>query len=483
MTFVMSPTFAAGQALWFLNNYPSTMQKVSFFLLVAVLGALAFSRTAPVADAEANYREYCASCHGEQLQTFIDRQWIYGNSWNEVFKAIKDGYPDDGMPAYDTAFTDKEIRELTDYILTGIETMTAEDFAEKPDFSGVIRSDALDFRLDTVTGGLGVPWGLAFLPGGDILITERSGAFHRFSEREGLRPISGAPEVRDRGQGGLLDVEVHPDFENNQYIYLSYSKPVGGKQTTAVLRARLVDDRLTEQQVILEAEPALDTRHHYGSRLEFDKDGYLYLSVGDRGRRDDNPQSLGNHCGKIHRLHDDGRIPADNPFVDTPGAIPSIFSYGHRNPQGLARHPETGALWSNEHGPRGGDEVNRIEGGRNYGWPVISYGINYNGTKFTDLTAKEGMEQPEWYWVPSIGVCGMTFVSGDRYPAWKGDLLSGSLRYQYLSRLKMDGDRIVGEERLLKNIGRLRDVKMGLDGYIYLTVEDPGYVLRLVPVE
>jgi len=462
------------------------MQKPLFYLALAGLGVLAFSSfyaSFSATDAEANYREYCASCHGEQLKSFIDREWVYGRSWNEVFQAIKFGYPDDGMPAYDTAFTDKELGELTDYILTGIENVTAEDFEEKPDFSGVIRSEALDFRLDTVVGGLGIPWGLAFLPGGDILITERSGSLHRYSEKTGLRAIGGLPEVRDRGQGGLLDVEVHPDFEHNQYIYFAYSKPVGGKQTTAVVRARLVDDRLTGQHTILEAKPALGTRHHYGSRLEFDEEGYLFLSVGDRGRRDDNPQSLDNHCGKIHRLHDDGRIPADNPFVETPGAVPSIYSYGHRNPQGLTRHPVTGAIWSNEHGPRGGDEINHIEKGRNYGWPVISYGINYNGTKFTDLTAAEGMEQPEWYWVPSIGVCGMTFVSGDRYPAWEGDLLSGSLRYQYLSRLSMKEGEVVGEERLLKNIGRLRDVKMGRDGYIYLAVEDPGYVLRLVPAE
>lgn len=453
-------------------------------IALSMLGAVAFVSTPPsgdYTDPEANYQEYCASCHGDNLRTFIDRQWIYGNSWNEVFRGIKYGYPDDGMSAYDTTFTDTEISELTDYILRGIETMTSEDFEERPDFSGVIRSEALNFRLDTVVGGLGIPWGLAFLPDGDLLITERSGAFHRFREGEPLHEISGAPAVRARGQGGLLDVEVHPDFEDNQYIYLSYSKPVGNDQTTAVIRARLENDRLQDQQVIFEAKPALGTRHHYGSRLEFDRDGYLYLSVGDRGRRDQNPQSLDNHCGKIHRIHPDGSIPKDNPFVDTPGAVPTIYSYGHRNPQGLTLHPETGLIWSNEHGPRGGDEVNIIQKGNNYGWPVISYGINYNGTKFTDLTHKEGMEQPEWYWVPAIGVCGMTFVSGDRYPAWEGDLLSGSLAFEYLSRLKMEGDKVIGEEKLLKNIGRLRDVKMGNDGYIYITVENPGYVLRLMP--
>lgn len=450
--------------------------------MISLLGIGAFCTTS-TSDAAANYQEYCASCHGEKLASFVDRQWLYGNSWNEVFTAIKVGYPDDGMPAYDTTFTDKQINDLVDYILNGIENLTQEEFEEAPKWTGTIQSEELTFRLDTVASGLGIPWGVAFLPDGDLLVTERSGKFHRVNAQGKKQSIRGVPKVLDRGQGGLLDVEVHPDFADNQYIYLSYSKPDGDRATTAVMRARLDNNQLTEQQIIFEAKPYLGTRHHYGSRLEFDREGYLYLSVGDRGRRDQNPQSLDNHCGKIHRIYDDGRIPEDNPFVDTPGAIPSIYSYGHRNPQGVAIHPETGEIWDNEHGPRGGDEVNRIQKGHNYGWPVISYGINYNGTKFTDLTEKEGMEQPEHYWVPSIGVCGMTFVSGDRYPNWKGDILNGSLRFQYISRLKMEDGKIVGEEKLLKNIGRLRDVKMGNDGFIYFTVEDPGLVLRIVPVE
>jgi len=432
-------------------------------------------------DAEANYQEYCASCHGDNLKSFIDRKWIYGNSWNEVFRGIKYGYPDDGMSAYDTTFTEEEIADLTDYILTGLENFTSESFEERPDFSGIIESEEMNFRLEPVVEGMGIPWGLAFLPGGDMLITERSGKLFLYREGEKLREISGVPEVRDRGQGGLLDVEVHPAFEDNGFIYFSFSKRENDRQTTAVMRATLQGNQLKDQQLILEAAPYLSTRHHFGSRLEFDKDGYLFLSVGDRGRRDQNPQSLDNHCGKIHRIHDDGSIPEDNPFVDTPGAVKSIYSYGHRNPQGVAMHPETGLIWANEHGPRGGDEVNIIRKGANYGWPVISYGINYNGTRFTELTEKEGMEQPELYWVPSIGVCGMTFVSGDRYPAWKNDLLCGSLSFKYLARLKMDGEEIVGEEKLLKNIGRLRDVKMGRDGYIYIAVEDPGRIYRVVP--
>ncbi|GJM35458.1 MAG: hypothetical protein DHS20C18_44590 [Saprospiraceae bacterium] len=432
-------------------------------------------------NAAANYKEYCAGCHGAQLKSFVDRKWLYGNSWNEVFKAIKYGYPDDGMPAYDTTFTDHEIDNLVDFILGGIEKLTSDDFEEKPDWIGFVESEELDFRLDTVVNGLGVPWGLAFLPDGDMLIAERSGKFSRYREGEALHPIKGVPEVLAKGQGGLMDVEVHPNFANNQWIYLSYSKPQGGNATTAIMRARLQGDELVDQKVIFEAQPYESTRHHYGSRLEFDKKGKLYFSVGDRGQRDRNPQKLDNHCGKIHRINEDGSIPKDNPFVNVRGAKSSIYSYGHRNPQGVAMHPQTGEIWETEHGPRGGDEVNIINKGQNYGWPVISYGINYNGTTFTDLTEKKGMEQPEYYWVPSIGACGLTFVNSDKYPNWNGDLLAGSLRFQYLARLKIEDNKVVGEEKLLKKIGRLRDVKMGNDGYIYFSVEDPGRVFRIVP--
>ena len=464
------------------------MKKLLLGGLVILLaaGIVAFTLRQSQSDfnnAEADYAEYCASCHGAKLKSFVDRKWIYGNSWNEVFTSIKSGYLNDGMPAYDTTFTDAEIADLVNYILSGIEDLERDFFRKKSDFKGVVKSEQLDFRLELVVDDLGIPWGLTFLPNGDMLITERSGNLHRYRSGEPLHSVSGVPEVVAKGQGGLLDVEVHPDFAENQWIYLSYSKPVSGKQTTAVVRARLENDRLTDQKEILEAKPYLGTRHHYGSRLEFDTSGYLFISVGDRGKRNDNPQSLSNHCGKIHRVHDDGTIPADNPFVDTPDAVQSIYSYGHRNPQGVTLHPETGQIWEHEHGPRGGDEVNLIRKGRNYGWPVISYGINYNGTKFTDLTEKEGMEQPELYWVPSIGACGLTFVTGDRYPAWKGDLLAGSLSFQYIARLKIENGKIVGEEKLLPKIGRLRDIKMGNDGYIYFTAEEPGRVYRIVPVE
>jgi glucose/arabinose dehydrogenase len=337
--------------------------------------------------------------------------------------------------------------------------------------------------LDTVATGLHIPWGLAFLPDGDVIITDRKGPVYRQRKGEEKKEIKGTPEVKFTGQGGMMDVELHPDFANNQVIYLSYSKPKGEEEsTTAVMMARLVNDELVDQKIILEALPYYSTGYHYGSRLEFDDQGYLFISIGDRGKRDIMPQDLAFPGGKIHRINADGSIPKDNPFVNTPGALPSIWSYGHRNPQGLIYDKENGILWETEHAPRGGDELNIITKGTNYGWPLISYGIEYSGGRFTDLTEQEGMEQPIFYYLPSTGTCGLTLVTSDRYPKWKGDLLAGSLRFQYVSRLKMENNQVVGEERLLDNIGRLRTVNEGPDGYIYISVEDPGYVFRLVPM-
>ena len=464
------------------------MKKALLFIIPIAIIGLAFvvrkSDSLKFRNASANYKEYCASCHGEKLASFVNRKWIYGNSWNEVYKAIKVGYPDDGMPAYDTTFTDKEISDLVDYILTGIENVVIEDFdQDSEDWSGVVESEVQNFRLDTVVTGLKIPWGIGFLPNGDLLITERSGAFYRYGKDKKLRAIKGAPKVLAKGQGGLLDVEIHPEFEKNNWIYLSYSKPDadGTKATTAIYRAVLEGDQLKEGKDIFVAEPYLPTRHHYGSRIEFDSAGYIFFSVGDRGRRDQNPQYLSNHCGKIHRIKDDGSIPEDNPFVNQRKAKPSIYSYGHRNPQGVAIDRGTGQLWAHEHGPRGGDEINRIEPSKNYGWPIISYGINYNGTKFTDLTQQEGMEQPKYYWVPSIGACGMTFVNSEIYPSWKGNLLAGSLRFHYIERVVIENDEVVGTEKLLKNVGRMRDIKMSNDGYIYFAVENPGMIIRILP--
>jgi len=355
------------------------------------------------------------------------------------------------------------------------------------------RSAYHDFRLEVVADGLEVPWSMAFLPGGDMLITERPGRLRIV--RDGVllpTPVAGVPDVFARGQGGLLDVVPHPDFASNRLIYLSYSKPVeaGAQSTTAVVRGRFENDRLSNVEEIFEA----DTRGngHYGSRLAFDADGYLFVTVGERqaaarGDLEAHPaQDRSNHHGTINRLHDDGRVPEDNPFVGQPDIEPSIWSWGHRNPQGLAIHPETGDLWSTEHGPQGGDELNLIQKGANYGWPVIGYGVNYrSGTAIHEGTMREGMQSPPHFWVPSIATSGLMVYTGDRFPEWRGNIFAGGLAGEQIARLTLDGRRIVAEETLMLGFGRVRDVRQGPDGYIYVAIEDrggaPTAVYRMVP--
>ncbi len=337
---------------------------------------------------------------------------------------------------------------------------------------------------------MNVPWGMAFLPGNEMLITDRNGKFYHAKKDGSLTLIKGTPEVVSAGQGGLLDVILDPEYGKNKMIYLSYSK--GGKQdgkdvaTTAIMKARYENGILTGQKDIFIAEPYSSARQHFGSRMQFGRDGYLYFSVGERGNEKQNPQEIkGNDLGKIHRIKADGSIPADNPFVNTAGAEASIFSYGHRNPQGMTIHPQTGKIWATEHGPRGGDELNIITPGLNYGWPAITYGINYNGKLMAADTrvARQGMEQPFHQWTPSIGPSGLAFVTSDKYKGWEGNLVSGSLRFQYLNRSELVNNKIEKEEIMFKNIGRVRDVIMGPDGYLYIAVESPGIIYRLTPVQ
>lgn len=434
---------------------------------------------------DSNYTMYCGGCHGEKMDAFVDRNWKHGNTKEDLFKAIKQGYPDEGMPSFDTAFSDDEIYALVNYIQTGIQNVNQYKFQDAP-ISNIFETEAGTIRLDTVLSGLDVPWGMAFLPGGEMLVTERGGTLYRV--KDGNKTIiNGVPEVLAEGQGGLLDVALHPDFINNKVIYLSYS--LSKKEdndvlsTTAVTRAVLDGNMISDKKIIFEALPYSKTRHHYGSRLQFDKEGYLYISIGDRGNEKENPQSLERFPGKVHRIQDDGAIPKDNPFTSISGAVASIYTFGHRNIQGMTIHPETGHIWTNEHGPRGGDEINILRKASNYGWPVITYGINYNGTIITSISEKEGLEQPLIYWLPSIAPSGFAFVSGDKYPGWEGDALVGSLRFKYLNRCKISEGKISHQEMLFKNIGRVRDVRLAPDGYIYMAVEQPGIIFKVVPVK
>ncbi len=343
-------------------------------------------------------------------------------------------------------------------------------------------SEEHDFRVTTVATGLENPWGITFLPNGRMLVTERAGRLQVVSHDGSKQIVSGTPEVRARGQGGMLDVEIHPNFAQNQMVYLTWSKAVGEGTTTALGRGRLEGTSLTGFEEIFVASAATTTGAHFGSRIVFDGQGQLFIGIGDRGIMQA-AQDPTNHQGTIIRLHDDGRVPADNPFVGRDGFLPEIYAYGVRSPQGMALHPETGALWENEHGPRGGDEVNLIEAGRNYGWPAITFGINYNGNIISDDTARAGMEQPLLHWTPSIAVSGMTFYTGERFPNWRGNIFVGALAGQHIRRLVVDGTRITHQEVMLNDLrARVRQIKEGPDGYLYLlTDEGNGSVLRMEP--
>jgi glucose/arabinose dehydrogenase len=292
--------------------------------------------------------------------------------------------------------------------------------------------------------------------------------------------ISGVPEVYANGQGGLFEIELHPRYEENGWLYISYAAPGNGGGNTAIMRARLEGFDLVEKEVIFQAEPFLSGGNHFGGRMQFDREGYLYFSVGERGRQE-NAQTLQNHSGKILRIEDDGATPSDNPFLGDNGAKPEIFTYGNRNPQGMVIHPATGEIWTHEHGPMGGDEINIIKPGTNYGWPEATYGKNYNGTTITEFTSKPGMADPLHYWVPSIAPCGMSFVNSDKYPEWNGNLLVGSLKFRYVARLELDGEKVVHEEKILENLGRIRAITQGPDGLIYVSTEGPGMVVRISP--
>lgn len=337
------------------------------------------------------------------------------------------------------------------------------------------------FVVDTLTSALRNPWGMAWLPDGRMLITERAGEI-RIIENGILSEtrISGLPEVYARGQGGLMDIKLHPDYDQNGWIYISYSSPNPNGQggNTAIMRGRIRGNEWVDAEKLYQAEPYTTASVHFGSRIVFDDQGFIFFTIGDRGAMQ-NAQDLSFPTGKVHRLHDDGRVPADNPFVNQTGAIPSIWSYGHRNPQGLVRDSNTGKIWAHEHGPRGGDELNLVKKGLNYGWPVISYGINYDGTILTELTAKEGMEQPVHQWTPSIAPCGMAIYTGDAFPQWKGNLFVGALAFRYVARVKIEGDKFVEEEKLLDKVARVRAVEQGPDGFLYVATEGPGMIMRL----
>ena len=444
----------------------------------------------PKRDVTKIYAELCASCHGPtmagaQAPSMLDDTWTHGGDDASITTSIKEGRLAQGMPAWKATLSDQDIRALVIFIRENAAKAKREKttFA-KPAAETNVQSEKHAFKLQTVVEGVKSPWSISFLPDGRMLVTEKTGQL-RIVEKGTLAaaPVGGVPAVWSKGQGGLLDVAVHPDYAKNGWIYLSYSDPgADDSAMTAIVRGKLRDGQLVDQETLFKAPAELyrTGNVHFGSRFVFDGKGHVFFSIGERGRGVD-AQDLSRPNGKVHRINEDGSIPKDNPFVGQANALPTIWSYGNRNPQGLAQHPVTGDLWEVEHGPRGGDELNRILGGKNYGWPTITYGMNYDGTPMTDKTAQEGMEQPVTYWVPSIAVCAIDFYRGSAFPQWKDNLLVSSLAAQELRRLVIENNKVTHQETLFQGVGRLRDVVVGPDGYVYIAFNEPDRIARLVP--
>ncbi len=348
----------------------------------------------------------------------------------------------------------------------------------------IFETEQADFTLVTIAEGLEHPWSLAALPDGDFLVSERSGQL-RYVEEGDLRPtpVTGLPDILVDNQGGLLGLALHPEFETNRWVYFAFAEGTSSANHTALGRGRLSEDgsALEDVEILFRANIDKARGYHFGGRIAFLPDGTLILTLGDGGLYRDEAQNLANHLGTIIRLNDDGSVPFDNPYASARGAQPEIYSWGHRNVQGIALNPQTGSVWVNEHGPRGGDEINILESGRNYGWPAISYGINYDGTPVSDSTHADDMEQPVWFWDPSIAPAGMAFYEGEEFPDWQGDLLIGALAGEHLVRLEVEGDRIISTEEMLTGLGeRIREVIVAPDGHVYLLTDSrEGRMLRL----
>ena len=437
------------------------------------------------------YQKACAQCHGTELQggqsqSLKDAVWQFGSKRSHIFRNIKYGISDFAMPAFEEALTDDDINRVLDFVFESEKTSGSE---RPPTPSKVFTLD-YELQIDVIADNLDIPWAIDFLDKEHALITERPGKVRLLDHGQmHPQPIKGIPAVLHEGQGGLLDVSVDPNYAESGWIYLSYSHELtdaDGDQKpamTRVVRGKLKDHTWVHQEVIYEAPHGLytTTRQHYGSRIVFDPNGYLYFSIGERGIGS-HAQDIRRPNGKIHRIHKDGSIPSDNPFVGREDALPSIYTFGNRNPQGLAIHPETGRVWETEHGPMGGDELNLIQGGANYGWPSITYGRNYDGGVVSEARTRQGMVPPSLYWKPSIAVCGIHFVKSPLFPRWNNHLLVGALKYEEVRLLDIQDDRVMHQEIILKNAGRVRDVCSAPDGAIYVVTNGPDTLLKMTPV-
>ena len=470
---------------------------VALFTAALAISALTVAaqeiRTGTVAE---RYTQLCAACHGANMEggqapSMLDDVWVAGGDDDSIARSIRDGFPEKGMPAWSAALPDKEIRAMVIYMRERrAEAQRAQMQFIKPVESMTAKTELHDYKLDTWVGDLTEPYSLAFLPGNRALVTEKRGWLYVIENGRRIdKPVSGVPEVDTDGQAGLFDVVPHPDYARNGWLYFSYSDPQKDSEgkpvsLTRIIRGKLRDGALVEQQTVFQAPLASyrpDGGVHFGGRIAFDRAGFLYFTIGERGGNGMRAQDLTQPHGKVHRIFDDGRIPDDNPFAKDPKADRTVWSYGHRNPQGLAVHPVTGQVFDAEHGPRGGDELNLVLPGRNYGWPVITYGMNYNGTAWSEFTAKEGMEQPLTYWVPSLAVCGINFYTGDSFPKWKNNLFLASLAAEELRRIEIQDGKVVRQETLFKGLGRIRYVTGGPDGAIYVLL--PNRIARISPAD
>ncbi|MCP5545130.1 MAG: PQQ-dependent sugar dehydrogenase [Akkermansiaceae bacterium] len=475
-------------------------------LLFAGLCTAAFSQQD--VKVEDLYANNCSGCHGKDFEGGIggvltDGEWKHGSSDEEIYRSIAKGNLELGMTPWEGILKPDQIRSLVIFLREKEkQALTKGKEFPVPSPDKVTKTELHDYKIETlVKDGLKNPWAIAFLPDGRRLVTEKAGRLRYVNADGTLDPqvIEGTPPTIEHGQGGLMEVALHPDFAKNGWVYLGLSDGTREKRKgkdevrciTAVVRGRIKDHRWTDQEWILRPDEKFRSGAgvHFGTRFVFDK-GYIYFVIGERGGLIES-QDLGRPNGKIHRLFDDGRVPRDNPFFNRPGAMKSIWSYGHRNPQGLAMDPRDGALYDTEHGPRGGDELNLIRPGVNYGWPVTCLGMNYSGkpmdyrdkdgNRQVSVPHKEGIEDPIDYWLPSIAVCGLDFYTGDKFPEWKNDLLAGALAQQEIRRIRLKDQKVVSQEIILKNIGRVRDVATGPDGFIYVILNGPDRLIRLVP--
>jgi len=442
-------------------------------------------------DPNALFQQLCLNCHdGGKAPRLRDGDFKHGWDDASLTRSIRDGYPGTGMPAFGPTLAATDIQALVVLLHERMAGTVVPETNVPIDPSVIHHSELQAYRIETIVDqGLQVPWSFVFLPDGRILLTERKGQLRIIDQGKLIeQPLSGVPATIEAGEGGMMSLALDPHYEQTGWIYLAFSDPgPGDTAMTKIVRGKIHGNQFTNIETIFSI-PMEKYPHGYvgfGCRMEFLGE-YLYFTIGDRGLHKD-AQNLDSPYGKTHRVFADGKIPADNPFAQTPGAFPSIWSYGHRNSQGLAFDPRTHALWETEHGPRGGDELNYIEAGKNYGWPVITFGINYDGSAISDKTEAEGMEQPILHWTPSIATSQIAFYTGDRFKGWKNHLLLGSLAQQRFIRYEIDGRKIVHEEELFKNLGRIRDIRTGPDGLIYIAIEQlrgqSGRILKLVPVE